>query len=154
MMMSQSIWWLLAGMAVVAELLTGTVYLLLLAAGLASGALAAMNGWQPTHQLLIASAVAAALIAGWHIWRREHLAPKPANADPDVNMDVGQTVQVTAWQDDASATVRYRGAQWAVQLLPGHPAAAGPHLIKEVVGSKLMVEPEQMPPTGHQDRAH
>ena len=37
-----TLWWILAGAAVVAELLTGTLYLLLLAAGLATGALAAL----------------------------------------------------------------------------------------------------------------
>ena len=39
-----TLWWLMAGAAVVAELLTGTFYLLMLAIGLAAGALAAHLG--------------------------------------------------------------------------------------------------------------
>ena len=40
-MEESTIWWLLAGVAVVTELLTGTFYLLMLAVGLAAAALAA-----------------------------------------------------------------------------------------------------------------
>ncbi|MEG0922354.1 MAG: NfeD family protein, partial [Comamonas sp.] len=39
-----SIWWLLTGIAVIAELLTGTLYLLMVALGLAAAAIAAHLG--------------------------------------------------------------------------------------------------------------
>ena len=38
-MAESTVWWLLAGVAVAAELVTGTFYLLMIALGLASGAL-------------------------------------------------------------------------------------------------------------------
>ena len=39
-----TIWWVLAGLAVVAQLMTGTFHFLMLAAALTAGALAAMLG--------------------------------------------------------------------------------------------------------------
>ncbi|MBC7547724.1 MAG: NfeD family protein, partial [Polaromonas sp.] len=43
-MNESGIWWLLAGGVVIAELLTGTFYLLMMAIGLVAGALAAHAG--------------------------------------------------------------------------------------------------------------
>ena len=49
-MTHSTIWWLLAGVAVGVELVTGTFYLLMLAAGLVSAALAAHLGATVTVQ--------------------------------------------------------------------------------------------------------
>ena len=136
-----TLWWILAGAAIVAELLTGTLYLLLLAAGLATGALAALLGASTASQLLLASAVAGALMGAWHLWRRQHPKDRPASQNPDVNLDLGQTVQVEHWQADGSATTHYRGAQWTVQLQAGQSARPGPQRIVEVLGSRLIVAP-------------
>ncbi|TNF61541.1 MAG: NfeD family protein, partial [Burkholderiales bacterium] len=43
-MADSTLWWLMTGAAVVLELLTGTFYLLMLAIGLAAGAVAAHLG--------------------------------------------------------------------------------------------------------------
>ena len=43
-MEESTLWWVLAGVAVAVELVTGTFYLLLLALGMAAGALAAHLG--------------------------------------------------------------------------------------------------------------
>jgi membrane protein implicated in regulation of membrane protease activity len=51
-------WWILAGMAVIAELLTGTFYLLMLALGLSAGALAAHAGAGVAGQLVAAAPAA------------------------------------------------------------------------------------------------
>ena len=50
-----TLWWLMAGAAVVAELMTGTFYLLMLAIGLAAGALAAHLGMGMEAQLVAAA---------------------------------------------------------------------------------------------------
>lgn len=54
---ASTLWWLMAGVAVVAELLTGTFYLLMLAVGLAAGALAAHAGLGNTAQILVSALV-------------------------------------------------------------------------------------------------
>src|SRR5664279_2492804 len=62
-------WWVAAGIAVAAELGTGTFYLLMIALGLAAGAVAAQLGSAPAYQLLAAAAIGGGATALWH-WRR------------------------------------------------------------------------------------
>ncbi|TFI49403.1 NfeD family protein, partial [Diaphorobacter sp. DS2] len=67
---ASTLWWLMAGVAVVAELLTGTFYLLMLAVGLAAGALAAHAGLGNTAQILVSALVGAGTVLGAYVKRR------------------------------------------------------------------------------------
>jgi membrane protein implicated in regulation of membrane protease activity len=139
-MAESTVWWLLAGVAVAVELATGTFYLLMLAIGLAAGALAAHAGAGLPAQLVAAALVGGGAVAAWHLLRGRSPAAPAAAANPDVNMDVGETVQVDAWQPDGTAQVRYRGASWTVVHPPGASPATGLHRVREVVGNRLIVE--------------
>ena len=134
-------WWLAAGALVAAELATGTFYLLMLAAGCAAGALAAHAGAGDTAQVVVAALLGGGATVAWHL--RQRAAPRAAQADrnPDVNMDIGQTVKVAAWSDDGTARVQYRGAAWNVRLAPAAPRQGGPHVIVAVHGAELLVAP-------------
>ena len=138
-MPDSTIWWLLAGTAVAVELLTGTFYLLMLAIGLAAAALAAHAGAATQVQLLIAAAVGGGAVAAWHLLRPKQPAG-PASANRDVNLDIGETVQVDGWNGDGTASIKYRGANWTVVAAPGSGHEAGLHRVREVVGSRLVVE--------------
>ncbi|WP_343590985.1 NfeD family protein [Paracidovorax wautersii] len=140
-MEESTLWWLVAGGAVIAELLTGTFYLLMLALGMVAGAAAAHMGASTSAQLLAAALVGSAAVVACHLVRRRHPAGQPATRNGDVNQDVGATVQVDAWNADGTAQVRYRGAQWTVVLGPGAAPAPGLHRVVEVIGSRLMVDP-------------
>jgi membrane protein implicated in regulation of membrane protease activity len=135
-MENSTLWWLIAGAAIVLELLSGTVYLLLVATGFAAAALAAHMGAGLIVQLLVASVVGVSAVALWYLLRRR----RPTRGDEDVNLDIGQTVHVEAWGPDGTATVRYRGAQWAVVPRAGTTTAPGEHRVVEVVGSRLVVD--------------
>lgn len=139
-MADSTIWWLLAGAAVAIELLTGTFYLLMLAIGLAAGALAAHAGLGLPLQLVVAAAVGGGAVAGWHLKRQGRPREPDAGANPNVNLDVGETVHVTAWSPDHTATVRYRGANWTVVAAAGTPLESGLFRVREVSGSRLVVE--------------
>ncbi len=139
-MSESTIWWLLAGAAVAVELATGTFYLLMVALGLAAAAIAAHLGGSMAAQLITAAVVGSATVGFSHFARSRKPKDLPAGTNPDVNMDVGETVQVDDWQADGTALVRYRGAQWAVVQAAGGTSAAGAHRIREVIGSKLVVE--------------
>ena len=139
-MSESTIWWLLAGVAVAVELATGTFYLLMVATGLAAAAVAAHLGASTSVQLITAAVVGSATVGIAHFVRGRGPEALPPGTNPDVNMDVGETVQVDDWQADGTALVRYRGAQWAVVQAAGATPSAGPHRIREVVGSKLVVE--------------
>lgn len=133
-----SFWLLAAGVTVVLELLTGTFYLLMIAIGLAAGALAAVAGGGIAAQLLVAAVVG--VLATGLLWRSKAGRPQTVDAavDPNVNMDIGQTVNVPDWQN-GMARVMYRGALWDVELAAGSPPAAGVYTIRAVRGSRLIV---------------
>ena len=142
---SATLWWVAAGVLVAAELATGTFYLLMLALGAAAGALAAHAGASQAAQIVAAALVGAVATAAWH-WRRGRQAgAAPAAANRDVNLDIGEQVQVAAWQPDGSAQVQYRGAQWTVRYGgPDHPRP-GPHMIVAIEGNRLVVAPQRTP---------
>ncbi len=133
-------WWLIAGGAIVLELMSGTVYLLLLGIGFAAAALSAHAGFGLTGQLLVAALVGVGAVAVWYAVRRGRPAEAPSRSNRDVNLDIGEQVQIDAWNVDGTATVRYRGAQWTVVQAAGRLPEAGTHRVVEVVGSRLVVD--------------
>ena len=135
-----TIWWVLAGLAVVAQLMTGTFHVLMLAAALAAGALTAMLGGSLSLQLLAVAVVGAGAVVAWYFARKGRPTEPPAEANRDVIMDIGETVQVEAWNPDGTATTRYRGAQWTVFHRPGETPQPGAHRVAEVIGSRLLVD--------------
>jgi membrane protein implicated in regulation of membrane protease activity len=140
-MAQSTIWWTLAGLVVIAELMTGTFYLLMISLGLAAAALAAHAGASTSAQMVVAALVGGGATLAWHFYKEKQPGVAPAQANRDVNQDIGATVQIDAWNADGSASVKYRGAQWAVVAAPGAIQAAGSYRVMEVLGSKLVVEP-------------
>lgn len=141
-MEDSTVWWLVAGGAVALELVTGTFFLLMLAIGLAAGALAAHTGLGLTGQLVAAAVVGGGAVVAWQRWRSQRLSVRPAHDSPDVNLDIGGTVMVEQWEADGTARVRYRGAEWRVQQ---HTATSNPpaglYSIVSVQGNRLIVRP-------------
>ena len=133
-------WWLAAGALVAVELATGTFYLLMLALGAAAGAVAAHLGLSGNLQIAAAAVLGGGAVVAWHL-RRSSGAPKlPAGENPDVNLDIGSTVQVAHWQADGSARVHYRGAEWDARHVGAGPATAGEHTIRAIEGSRLLLD--------------
>ena len=139
-MEESTLWWLVAGAAVIAELLTGTFYLLMLAIGLAAGALSAHAGASTAWQVVTAALVGTAAVLACYSLRKRRQQNQPAASNPDVNLDVGESVTVETWNPDGTAQVKYRGAQWTVVLRPGNAPSPGRYRVAEVVGSRLLVD--------------
>lgn len=135
-----TLWWIAAGVLVAAELATGTFYLLMLAIGTATGALAAHAGQSPSIQMLCAAAAGGAAVVVWHQRRDRQPRAAPAASNPDVNLDIGQSVQVDAWSADGRTQVQYRGAAWQARFVGAPPAQPGRHIIRAVEGSSLLLE--------------
>jgi membrane protein implicated in regulation of membrane protease activity len=138
---SSTLWWLLAGIAIAAELITGTFYLLMVALGLAAAALASHLGLGSGMQLVAAAVVGGGATALWH-WKRAR-APRsaPAAENRDVNLDVGERIHVAAWDADRTTRVQYRGSTWQARLQPGAAAVAGEHRVAAVEGNWLVLAP-------------
>ncbi len=139
--MSQpTVWWLVTGAIVAAELLTGTFYLLMLGLGAVAAAVSAHLGASLTVQLVLAALVGGGAVIAWHLKRAASRTELPAQANPNVNLDIGETVQVSAWNPDGTASVHYRGAQWTAMHRAGVNPSPGPHRVAELVGNRLLVD--------------
>jgi len=134
-------WWLLAGGMVAAELATGTFYLLMLALGSAAGALAAHAGLGGTPQVVVAALVGGGATAAWHFKRARAPRSAPPETNRDVNIDIGGSVKVEAWNADGSARVSYRGAMWSARYAGTGSPAPGEHVIVSLNGNELGLAP-------------
>ena len=140
-MEESTIWWLAAGAVVVAELLTGTFYLLMVAIGLVAAALAAHLGLPTTAQIVAAAVVGGGAVVGWYYLNKKRPGDPSARADRSVNMDVGETILIEGWNADGTTTVKYRGATWTAIHRPGVTPSTGMHRVAELVGNRLLVDP-------------
>lgn len=139
-------WAALAALLVIFELFTGTFYLLMIAVGLVAGAVAALAQLGPDLQMLSAAIVGAGATLALHKSKYGWRPRKDAAHDPNVNMDIGQSIQVPEWRAQGNgkfcARVMYRGAMWDVELL-GESAAPGVFEISEIQGSRLIVKSDR-----------
>ena len=106
------------------RLFTGTFYLLMIAIGLGFGALAALVGMSVPMQTIVAAVVGVVATGVLHRSRFGHPARHSPARDPNVNIDIGQRLDVDDWQD-GKARVMYRGALWDVELGQGAIAGSG-----------------------------
>lgn len=139
-MSEPTLWWLVTGGLIALELLTGTFYLLMLALGAVAAALAAHVGAGLAAQLTLAALVGGGAVVAWHWKRVRRNQEPPAQANPNVNLDIGETVQVAAWDPDGTASVHYRGAHWTAIHRTGFTPAPGPHRVAEMVGNRLLLD--------------
>jgi membrane protein implicated in regulation of membrane protease activity len=135
-----TLWWMLAGALVAIELLTGTFYLLMLALGLAAGAIAGHLGASLTVQLLSAAIVGGGAVVIWHLRQLQRPREPTASANANVNLDIGETVQIYHWKSDGTAQVQYRGANWTAIHRNGVNPTPGSHRVAELVGNRLLVD--------------
>lgn len=133
------IWFAAACTLVAAELFTGTFYLLMVAIGFGAAGLTAFLGGGLPLQLVIGAAIG---IAATVILRRTRWGKLQKQGDalhnPDVILDIGQTVHVTEWNDGVTR-VQYRGASWEAVMENGSEPATGNLIIKAVRGSTLVL---------------
>jgi len=129
--------WLIAGFVlVIAELLTGTFFLLVLGVAAFAGSATAWFGLGFWSEALCAAAVA---IAGVFWVRRQRKAlQRPAMAP----LDVGQAVAFDAWvsREQGTARVKYRNTLWDADVQGERELDAGAALfIHAVDGNTLKV---------------
>jgi membrane protein implicated in regulation of membrane protease activity len=122
MPMETSLAWLLAGFVlVIAELLTGTFYLLVLGVAAFAGAGVAWLGQGFGWQAFVAAVVAVAGV----VWVQRH--PRQSRGNPMASLDAGQAVTLDHWTDRAAgrARVRYRDSLWDAEVAKSDDPAGG-----------------------------
>jgi membrane protein implicated in regulation of membrane protease activity len=105
--------WLIVGIVlIIAELLTGTFYLLFLGMAALVGAAVAFLGGPLWLQAIVAAACAAAGV----VWVQRHR--RFVEQKPMPSLDVGQPVSFETWvsQSDGLARVKYRDADWEARV--------------------------------------
>jgi membrane protein implicated in regulation of membrane protease activity len=129
--------WLAAGFVlVIAELVSGTFYLLILGIAAFIGSAAAWFGLGRWLQVLIAAAGA----IGGMVWVHRQRKSNPQSSMK--SLDIGQAVTLDSWvsQEQGVARVRYRDALWDAQVEGERAFAAGQILfIHDVAGNTLKV---------------
>jgi len=138
--MDNYVWWFVIGFGlVVAELLTGTFYLLVIAVAFGAAGVAALLG----GPVVLQWATAAAVSLGGTLWLRQSRFGRRlrdrALSDHVQNMDVGQTLRVDQWAPNRTARANYRGATWDVDLAPGEVPESGEFVIREIHANRLIV---------------
>ncbi len=129
--------WVIAGIAlVIAELASGTFYLLVIAFAAFAGA--GMAYFQQSFWL--AAVVAAAVAASGVIAVSRYRAPRAARGN--ASLDVGQTVVFEFWisEGERMARVRYRNSNWDARVLEAGVLETGRVLhIRSIDGNTLQV---------------
>ena len=131
-----TLWLIVAGVLVMAELLTGTFYLLMLSLGATAAALTAYADGTLTWQIVTAAIVGGGAAVLWHL-------KKPLNndaQDSNVHLDIGETVTVDAWDSQGHTQVKHRGAQWAAVCAANATPELGLHRIRAMQGNRLVLE--------------
>ncbi len=133
------IWWLAALVLVIAEMSSGTFYLIAVAFGLAVAGVVAYLGVSWSGQAAVAAVLCSASVAGIYRWKKQHARP---HENVNFANDIGQTVHVVNWSDERHARVSYRGAEWDAELAKNalSDSARQKWRIKEIVGSRLIIE--------------
>lgn len=135
--MDAYLWWLLVAIAlVIAELASGTLYLLVLAGAAFAGAALAYFGQSFWLSAIIASAVA---VCGVIVVGR-YRGPRAVRGS--ASLDVGQSCVFESWvsENDRLARVRYRNTVWDARVLESNALESGRVLhIRAVEGNTLQV---------------
>ena len=116
--------WVVIGFAlVIAELVTGTFYLLVIGVGAFAAALVAWAGGNVLVQSVVGGAFA--IVGVWmvHIWHRRQPTDPPGRAN---FLDRGQPVVLESWANEPArvARVKYRGTTWEARVVETDAAAA------------------------------
>ena len=131
--------WVVAAFAlVIAELVTGTFYLLMIGLGAFAAAGAA---WLEANLLVQAAVGSAVAVAGSFAVHHWHSAQRKAGGSN--LLDRGQPVILEGWANESAriARVRYRGTFWDARLVPAdaRPAPGATLYIESMDGNTLIV---------------
>lgn len=113
-MMTPSTWLIAAAIALIAEFMSGSFYLLMLALALAGGGLTALFLPNASWQYLVAALTG--LVGVSLLYRHKQRTPaQHTPTDPDIN----QTVRVLQQTGLQQYRVHYRGTEWDARLAQG-----------------------------------
>ncbi|AZN36492.1 NfeD family protein [Iodobacter ciconiae] len=129
-----TLWLIAAALLAGLEMLTGSFYLLAIAIGLASAAFTAWLGFNFTVQTSTAALVGLIAVAALRQWQSKH-----DSSPEEISSDIGQHVEIVAWQGERHARVRYRGTLWDAELAAGSETGLSHYIIIATQGNSLIL---------------
>lgn len=138
--MTPTFWIVLAAVLAVAEMLTGTFYLLVLALGALAGSVVAYMGMGASLQVLVAAIVAGLGFLGLHKFRPARTR-RAAESNPDVNLDIDTLVKIGRIGADGVARVLYRGTEWSARVENAVTQVNVEYRIARIEGATLILHP-------------
>ncbi len=132
-------WIVAAAVLFVAEMVTGTFYLLLAAIGALAASALAYAGQDMIVQIIAAAVVT---FIGWVIVNKFRPLKKGGtwNTNADVNLDIGAQVRIAELNPTGKIYVQYRGSRWEAVMAQDIAAEAGKdYTIVAIEGSRLVL---------------
>lgn len=130
------IWWSIAGILIVLEMLTGTFYLLVL------GTVAALTGfvaWVGAPLLVQLLTAIVLLVLGLVLLRRYKAKSDDSKLIRNNDLEAGNWVEVIEWHENGRAAVRYRETRWQAVLENADDAQLERMCIRRVQGNTLVI---------------
>jgi membrane protein implicated in regulation of membrane protease activity len=137
--------WVIVGLVlVIAELVTGTFYLLVLGAGAFASALVSWAGANALVQVLVGGGVAIGGALLVHHWHESHRKADEGRAN---FLDRGQPVVLEGWANESAglARVKYRGASWDARVAASAEPVPGATLYIDSQEGQTLVVTEAPP---------
>lgn len=141
-MCESTLWWVITAFLVSLELLTGSLHLLMLAAGAAAAGVAASLGVPQSEQLLIAATTGGLAVMAWHrrLLKRGVIDLDSYTTAGLSQLDLGEEVNVERWSSRGTALVNYRGAEWVALHRGPFVPKVGAHRILAIEADHLVLE--------------
>lgn len=132
-----TLWLTLALILAGLEMLSGTFYLLAIAIGLSSGAIAAWLNAPLSVQAALAAIISVIAALALRQWKSQHI-PTPKKSDDA--FDIGQRVHIIEWKSERLARVQYRGCQWDAELNSNAQTGLHDYFITRVQANTLILD--------------
>jgi membrane protein implicated in regulation of membrane protease activity len=140
------VWFIIAGGLVVGELLTGTLYLLMLALAAVAAAVVALIGGGAVPEVLAFVAASGGLTFGLRPLARRHLNAGPGLATGTAAL-LGADGTVLEQVDEHDGRVKIKGEIWSARAYPqGTVLTVGSHVrVLRIDGATAIVHQEEIP---------
>jgi membrane protein implicated in regulation of membrane protease activity len=138
------LWVIVGSVLIIAELVIGTFYLLVLGVGAFAAAIAASLGANAIVQALVGAAVAIGGCWWVYAWNQRRRMADEGSAN---FLDRGQPVVMEGWANEAAnlARVKYRGASWDARVAASSRPIPGSTLYIDAQEGQTLVVVEAPP---------
>ncbi len=141
------LWWVASALVLgVAEMLSLSLFLLMLAGGALAAAVASALGASPAVQFVIAPVVALALVVGLRPWLLRHLRERVPLPETNANALVGRGAVVVATVSEVGGRIKLNGEVWSARSASeGRSYAPGSEVTVERIDGATAIVRDQSP---------